>query len=155
MMRRHGLLPLLALAVTGFAPLPFPKDDRPAAEVRSVRDLEGLWVVDRHREGGVVHGGPGQTWLTVRITGGKWSQSCRVEGRELWTTPYVVIIDPKKPGLIDMAYEGAKEPLLWGSFRLDAGRLTVTHTTHGPRPTSHNGELVGSQVRWELRRVKR
>ena len=153
-MCRQALLPLLALAVTGFAPVPFPKDRRPA-DVPSPRDLEGLWVVERYTVGGIVQGGPGQTWLAVRVADGKWSQSCRPEGRELWTTPYVVTIDPKQLGRIDMAYEGAKEPLLWGSFRLDADRLTVTHTTHGPRPTSHSSVLVSSQVRWVLRRVGR
>jgi uncharacterized protein (TIGR03067 family) len=148
------LLVLAAVFLLGLAPAPFPRaKKRPDAETLR-RKLEGAWTVESCSVGGRLQGGPAPRWEKVRIASGTWSQTCKVQGRELQTTPYLITIDPKDVTRIDMAYRDARTPLLYGVFRLDGDRLVVTHATSGPRPSSHAAELRSGQVRWVLRRAR-
>jgi hypothetical protein len=151
-MRLSILLGTTILSLT-FAPAPFPRE-KSRSDVKTVQRLEGTWIVESYSEGGLVQGGPGPKWETVRIERGNWSQTCTVNGRVCATTPYRISIDLKAGRHIDLAYEGARGPLIHGVFRLDGDRLTVTHATSGPRPGSHTVELRSGQVRWILRRAR-
>src|SRR5262249_3318942 len=89
------------------APAPLPRAKKAATDPETLRrQLEGTWAIENYPVGGRMQGGPGQKWETVRIDRGAWSQSCRVDGRELWTTPYVVSLGPKDASLVDMTYRG-------------------------------------------------
>ena len=151
MVNRSLFLIVTALSL-GFAPAPVPKQKPQAGAAMVRQQLEGVWTVESYSVGGQVQGGPGHKWEKVFIKGGTWSQTCRVNGRELNTTPYVVTLAAKDSSRVDMAYEGDKVPLLCGALRLDGDRLDVTHATSGPRPTSHTAELQSGQYRFVLRR---
>jgi uncharacterized protein (TIGR03067 family) len=153
MLTRSLFLTVAAVSL-GFAPAPIWKERLQPDTERVRSQLEGVWIIESYAFGGRVQGGPGQTWEKVVIKGGTWSQICRVNGRENGTTPYVIALDAKDPTRLDMAYEGAKVPLLYGVFRLDGDRLVVTHATSGPRPTSHTDELRTGQDRYVLRRSR-
>jgi hypothetical protein len=151
---RLSLFALAAVCSLGFAPAPFPKASKPTDAEAVRRQLEGVWTVENCSVGGRVQGGPGPKWEKVRIERGAWSQTCKVNGREVQTTPYVITIDPKDATRIDMAYRGDKASLLYGVLQRDGDCLIVTHATSGPRPTSHTARLRSGQVRWVLRRVQ-
>ncbi len=146
------LIAAAAVLILGFAPAPFLREKPRPAEGRG--GLEGLWIVESCRYGGVIQGGPGHTWLTVRIKDGTWTQSCKVDGRELWTTPYLITLNAKDRTLIDIAYPGMKTALIYGVYRLEGRRLHITHATSGPTPTGQTGELRNGQTRWVLRRAE-
>jgi RNA polymerase sigma factor (sigma-70 family) len=137
-----------------WAPAPIPKAKRPTDAATLRRQLEGVWTVERYSVGGPVQGGPGPKWETVRIERGAWSQSSRVDGRELWTTPYLITLGPKEATRIDLAYRGHKVPVLRGVLHLEGNRLTVTLASSGARPASHSAPLRAGQVRWVLRLTK-
>ena len=153
MVNRSLLLAVTAVSL-GFAPAPIFRERPPAGAEAVRRQMEGVWIIESYSVGGVVQGGPGQKWEKVLITRGTWSQTCRVDGKELNTTPYVIAIDEKDSSRLDMAYAGATAPLIWGVLRLDGDRLDVTHATYGPRPTSQTSELLSSQERFVLRRAR-
>jgi hypothetical protein len=154
-MRLSLLLAVAAVCLAGFAPAPFPKARKRSDAESLPQRLEGVWTVESCSIGGQVQGGPGPKWETVRIEAGLWSQGCKVAGRTLHTTPYLITLDPRDARRIDMAYRGARAPLLYGTFRIDGDRLTVTHATSGPRPTSHVADLRPGQTRWVLLRARR
>jgi RNA polymerase sigma factor (sigma-70 family) len=136
------------------APAPLPRAKKPADAETLQRRLEGTWAVEAYAVGGPVQGGPEPRWETVRLERGAWSQSCTVDGRKLFTTPYVVSLGSKNVSLVDMTYRGDQSPVLRGTLRLEGDRLTVTLASSGPRPTSHAAELRPGQSRWVLRRMK-
>jgi hypothetical protein len=153
-MRLYLLLVLAAICSIGLAPAPFPRVKPRTDPVTLLGRLEGVWAVESCTVGGRVQGGPGQKWLTVQIKRGAWSQSCKVEGRELFTTPYLIRIDPQDASRIDLAYRGHSTPVLRGILRLEGDRLIVTEASSGARPTSHTAKLGPGQVRWVLRRAR-
>ena len=55
----------------------------------------------------------------VVVSGGNWSHTSRIDGRLLFTTPYVITVHPSDPTRIDMAYKGMTTVLLYGVVRLD------------------------------------
>src|SRR5262245_56103029 len=122
-MRRFVLL--LAVSALGFAPAPLPKHRKPTSADEVRRSLEGTWAVESHSVGGVVQGGPGLRWESVRIVRGTWTQSTRVKanGWVNWTTPYLITIHAKGASRIDMAYRPGDKALIYGILQLDGDRL--------------------------------
>lgn len=135
-MRPRLLLVLLAIAVLGFAPAPFPKPARPGKDSSDLSKLQGTWdVVEYLYQGRRSLSEPAQ----VRISGDRFEFIVRGEVRSKW----VVLLDPKtSPRTLDRRIGDDSRGLLRGIYRFDGDKLILCHecaTAQRPRGFDQNG----------------
>jgi uncharacterized protein (TIGR03067 family) len=144
---------LVLLAVTAFAPAPFPKPQRPGSDGVGVAQVQGKWVVlglqSTDGKGGL--NPPGSLLREVHIDNHRWSFHYR--NPRTAPTHYRLAIDTTKaPAHIDFYHEGQATPYGTGIVARRGNTLRVLYQWGSPRATSFDRAPAGY---WHITLEKR
>jgi uncharacterized protein (TIGR03067 family) len=157
MHRRLAVALVALIALTAFAPVPFPRPDKKNSS------LQGTWtLVTQTRNGTAVamKGVAASTRRTVRIEGDKWFP--RREGLKASKSSagYTILLDnSKNPKWIDLKRPTDGRVIMQGIYKAEGDTLKILYTLGGaasnlPRPTSFTETTEGRQILMTLKRGK-
>jgi uncharacterized protein (TIGR03067 family) len=133
------VLPLLAVLLLGFAPVPFPRADRTKADLKK---LQGEWVRVSHAVGG----NPLAPAETTLVVAGDRLEYGEHPGKEGWK---VVLNARTRPKRFDRAWQQTQllPSACWiGVYALEGDTLTICSVRNGDeadRPKNLDGKLPG------------
>jgi uncharacterized protein (TIGR03067 family) len=136
---------VVLVAVTAFAPAPFPRLERKRVETIDLAALRGLWravSIEEVQPDGSLKGIP---WRVrhVRIEEDRWAF-----GSEISPAALRISLDrTHRPIVIDLL-TSAQNTAMAGVLKLEGDRLLMLYTFHGPskRPTDFARKPAGTRL---------